>query len=96
MRKYELMFIVKPDLEETAIKSVANSMKEVVTSNGGKILEEKEMGQKDLAYEIKKYKTGYYFLFLIETENLETTKEFERIARINENIIRHIVVIVED
>jgi len=96
MRKYELMFIVKPDLEETAIKAVADSMKEVVTSNGGKILEEKEMGQKDLAYEIQKYKTGYYFLFLIETENLETTKEFERISRINENIIRHIVVRVED
>lgn len=96
MRKYELMFIVKPDLEETAIKAVADNMKEVVTSNGGKILEVKEMGQKDLAYEIKKYKTGYYFLFLIETENLETTKEFERISRINENIIRHIVVRVED
>ena len=96
MRKYELMFIVKPDLEEPAIKAVADNMKEVVTSNGGKILEVKEMGQKDLAYEIKKYKTGYYFLFLIETENLETTKEFERISRINENIIRHIVVRVED
>lgn len=96
MRKYELMFIVKPDLEETVIKSVADNMKEVITSNGGKILEVKEMGQRDLAYEIKKYKTGYYFLFIIETENLETTKEFERIARINENIIRHIVVRVED
>ena len=45
MRKYELMFIVKPDLEETAIKAVADNMKEVVTSNGGKILEAKEMGQ---------------------------------------------------
>lgn len=96
MRKYELMFIVKPDLEETAIKAVADNMKEVVTSNGGKILEAKEMGQRDLAYEMNKYKTGYYFLFLIETENLETTKEFERISRINENIIRHIVVRVED
>ena len=96
MRKYELMFIVKPDLEETAIKSVADTMKDVITSNGGKILEVKEMGQKDLAYEIKKYKTGYYFLFIVETENLEATKEFERISRINENIIRHIVVRVED
>lgn len=96
MRKYELMFIVKPDLEETEIKKVADNMKNVITSNGGKILEAKEMGQKDLAYEIKKYKTGYYFLFLIETENLETTKEFERISRINENIIRNIVIKVED
>lgn len=96
MRKYELMFIVKPDLEEENIKNVAATMKEVVTSNGGKILEEKEMGQRELAYEINKYKTGYYFLFVIETDNLETTKEFDRLARINENVIRHIVVKVED
>ncbi len=96
MRKYELMFIVKPDLEEANIKAVAANMKEIVTSNGGKILEEKEMGQRELAYEINKYKTGYYFLFVIETENLEATKEFDRLARINENIIRHIVVKVED
>ena len=87
---------MKPDLEEANIKAVAANMKEIVTSNGGKILEEKEMGQRELAYEINKYKTGYYFLFVIETENLEATKEFDRLARINENIIRHIVVKVED
>lgn len=96
MKKYELMFIVKPDLEEANIKAVAESMKEVVTSNGAKVLEVKEMGQRDLAYEMNKYKTGYYFLFVIETENLAATKEFDRISRINENIIRHIVVKVED
>ena len=96
MRKYELMFIVRPDLEETAIKAVADNMKEIVTSNGGKVQEVKEMGQRDLAYEMNKYKTGYYFIFTVETENLETTKEFDRVCRINENIIRHIVVRVED
>ena len=63
MRKYEIMFIVKPDLEETAIKQVAQDMKSVLENNNAKVLELKEMGQRDLAYEINKYKTGYYFYF---------------------------------
>jgi small subunit ribosomal protein S6 len=96
MRKYEIMFIVKPDLEEGAIKSVFDSMKEVLVSKKAKILEEKEMGQRELAYEIKKYKNGYYFYFLIEEEGSVAINEFDRLALINENIIRHLIVRVEE
>ena len=96
MRKYEIMFIVKPDLEETAIKQVAQDMKSVLENNNAKVLELKEMGQRDLAYENNKCKTGYYFLFTIETEDLNATKEFDRLSLINENILRHLIVKVED
>ena len=96
MRKYEIMFIVKPDLEEIAIKQVAQDMKSVLENNNAKVLELKEMGQRDLAYEINKYKTGYYFLFTIETEDLNATKEFDRLSLINENILRYLIVKVED
>ena len=96
MKKYEIMFIVKPDLEEENIKKVANSMKETLEKNEAKVLEVKEMGQRELAYEINKYKTGYYFLFVIETENTTATKEFDRLALINENILRDLIVRVED
>ena len=47
-------------------------------------------------YEIQKYKTGYYFLYVIEAEDNEATKEFDRIALINENVIRHLIVKVEE
>ena len=96
MRKYEIMFIVKPDLEEGAIKTVFDSMKEVLTNKKAKILEEKEMGQRELAYEINKYKNGYYFYFLIEEEGSAAINEFDRLALINENIIRHLIVRVEE
>ena len=96
MRKYEIMFIVKPDLEEGAIKSVFDSMKGVLEGKKAKILEAKEMGQRELAYEINKYKNGYYFYFLIEEENAEAINEFDRLALINENIIRHLVVRIEE
>ena len=96
MNKYEIMFIVKPDLEEAEIKKIADSMKKVLTDNKAKVLEEKAMGQKEIAYEMNKYKTGYYFLFTIETEDLTATKEFDRLSLINENILRHLIVRVED
>ena len=96
MRKYEIMFIVKPDLEEAEIKKVAEDMKSVVESNNAKVLDTKEMGQRELSYEMNKYKTGYYFLFTIESEDDKATREFDRLALINENIIRHLVVRVEE
>ena len=96
MRKYEIMFIVKPDLEEKDIKKIADDMKKVLTNNKARVLDTKEMGQKDLAYEMNKYNTGYYFLFTIETEGMEATREFDRLALINENILRHLIVRVDE
>ena len=96
MNKYEIMFIVKPDLEEANIKSVVSSMKEVVETKGAKVLEEKEIGQRELAYEINNYKMGYYFLFVVESNNSDAIAEFERVALINENVIRHLIVKVEE
>lgn len=96
MKKYEIMFIVKPDLEEAKIKEVANSMKKNLENNGAKIVDQKDMGQRELAYEIKNYKTGYYFLFVVETSNNTATSEFDRLALINEDIIRHLIIKVEE
>ena len=95
MNKYEMMFIVRPDMEEAEIKNTAENMKKVLTDAKAKIIEEKSMGQKALAYEIRKFNTGYYYLFIVETTK-EVEQEFNRVARINENIIRHIIVKVEE
>ena len=94
--KYELIFIVKPDLEESLINGVNDSIKKMLGEMKAKIVEEKAWGQKELAYEINKYKTGYYFYFLVEDKDAKAVKEFDRVALINENIIRHLVVRVEE
>ena len=96
MKKYEIMFIVKPDLEEVQIKNEVSSMKKNLENNGAKILEEKDMGQRELAYEIKKYNNGHYFLFVIETKDNKATSEFDRLALISENIIRHLIIRVDE
>ena len=53
------------------------------------------MGQREIAYEIKKMKTGYYFLYIVEAES-QAINEFDRVSRLNENILRHLIVKVED
>lgn len=96
MRKYEIMFIVRPDLEEAEIKNIAESMKNTLSENGGSVVDFKEMGQRELAYEIKKYKKGYYFLITIEANDDKATNEFDRLALISEDIIRHLIVRIDN
>ena len=94
MNKYEIMFIVNPTLDEASIKKVADDMKNIVLNAKGEIVEEQDMGQRDLAYEINKHKKGYYFLYVVNT-TAEVIKEFNRLANVNENIIRHLIIKVE-
>ena len=95
MRKYEIMFIVKPDLEEKAVKDVVKKLEKSLTDNKATITLSKELGQKEFAYEIKEFKSGFYFLYNIDSNTDAAVKEFSRIASIEENIIRHLVLNVE-
>ena len=95
MRKYEIMFIVRPDMEEAGIAKTAENLKKVLEDQKANFVEEKNMGQRELAYEIKKFKTGYYYLFVVEATP-EAVAEFDRVVRINENLLRHLIVKVED
>ena len=95
MNKYEIMFIVRPDMEEAEIKSVAEEMKKVLTDGKATKKKKKSMGQRELAYEVKKFNTGYYFLYVVEASS-EVIDEFDRVVRINEKVIRHLIVNVEE
>lgn len=90
MTNYEIMFIVKSTLDDAAQKSVAKETQNLITDNKGKVIEFKEMGRKKLAYPINKEVSGFYYLMNVEA-NAETIKEFDRKLRINENILRHLI-----
>ena len=62
MNKYEIMFIVKADLSEEEVGSTVKSFEKVLTDMGAKIVKSQDLGQKKLAYEIKKQVRGYYHL----------------------------------
>lgn len=91
MNKYEIMFIVKTTIDEAEVKKSSIALKSIIADMGGKIIEFKEMGQKQLAYPIKKEITGFYYLIVCNS-NAEAILEFERKARIDENVLRNLVI----
>ena len=95
MKNYEIMFIVKPTLSEEDIKKVVKNFQDVITNNGGKITETVEMCQRELAYEIKKFKSGYYYVITLEANDDKAIKEFDRLALISNDIIRHLITKLE-
>lgn len=96
MKKYEIMYIVKATISEEEIKNVTKNFDEILTSNGAKITNFTEMGQRELAYEIKDLKSGYYFVLRIEASDDKAIKEFDRLALISNDIIRHLITKLEN
>ena len=96
MRNYEIMFIVRPTLGEEEIKKVIKDFGKILTSNGAKITNEKDMGQRELAYEIKDFKSGYYYIYNVEANDDAAIREFDRLALISKDVIRHLITKEED
>lgn len=91
MKKYEVMYILSPSLDQEAIAKEVSNINAIFTENNSKVLEVKEMGLKELAYEIEKNRKGYYVWALVEANNV-ALQEFDRIAGYDEKVLRHIVV----
>ena len=94
--KYEILFIVRPDLEESAIKGVFKKFETALADNGAKVLSSKELGQKELAYEINNFKSGFYHYFVVEANNDAAINEFDRQAKNSSDIVRHMITKIED
>ncbi|MEI4804125.1 30S ribosomal protein S6 [Bacillus sp. NPDC077411] len=95
MKKYEIMYIIRPNMEEEAQKALVERFAGVLTENGAEIINTKEWGKRRLAYEINDLRDGFYMILNVNS-NPEAVKEFDRLAKINEDIIRHIVIKEEE
>ncbi len=94
MRKYEGLFILKPNLSDEEYGKLSAAVVEVITKNGGKVDAKEELGTRDLAYPIKKEKKGRYLLLYFTGEPRSITA-MERIYKINESILRAVIFIHE-
>ena len=95
MTNYEIMFIVKTTMESDKIKGTIDAMKKNITDGKGKIVDTKDMGERKLAYPIKKELTGYYYVLRVEASS-EVVAEFNRRASIDENILRHLIIKLDE
>lgn len=96
MKKYEIMYIVRPNLSEEELGNVVKKFNDILTTKTSKVVNVNEMGQRELAYEIKKFRTGYYYVLTVEAASDEAIKEFDRLALISGDIIRHLITKCED
>ena len=92
MQKYDAMYIIRPNVEEEARKSLIAEISAVLTDRGASNLTVKEWGSRKLAYEIEDFKEGFYVDMEFELDNVEALNEYDRVCNIKEAIIRHIVV----
>lgn len=91
MRKYETIFILDPSLDEESVKTNVEKFKDVIQNGGGEIENVDLWGKRKLAYEINKVNEGFYTLINFSADT-DLPKELDRVFRITDGVIRHIIV----
>ena len=92
MNKYELAVVLKPTLDEEAVKAEMAAINEMIARFGGTVEKVDDWGKRRLAYEIQKVNEGFYSFITFTSENSETPNEIEKRMRINEKALRYLVV----
>ena len=94
MNKYESVIILSANASEEAMAAIGEKMKELVSANG-QLTNVEEWGKKTFAYEIKKQTEGFYTLFTFEAKP-EFVAELDRVLRLDEIVLKHMIVKLED
>ncbi|HBV68939.1 MAG TPA: 30S ribosomal protein S6 [Clostridiales bacterium] len=95
MRKYEAALILLSNLEEDVRNAEIEKVKNIITDRQGTIEKVNEWGQRRLAYEIEKKREGYY-VFIDFTAGSDAVDEIDRICKISDNVVRHMVTVEEE
>ena len=95
MTKYESVLIARQDLGSSQVNNIVSDMSKVIADQGGEVVRVDNWGLKNLAYRIKKNRKGHYVLLNISAP-AQAIAEYERLLRVNEDIIRYMTVKVED
>ena len=90
MKKYEVMYIINSSVEDEKRNSVVETVANIITENGGKVNKTDEWGMRDFAYRIDDMTKGYYVVVAFEADNA-CVKEFDRLMRINANVVRFMI-----
>lgn len=94
MKKYEGMFILLSNLEEEVRNAELEKVQNIITNFNGTVDKVSMWGQRRLAYEIDKKRDGYYVLINF-TSNVDAVNEIDRICKISENFLRHMITVDE-
>lgn len=95
MRKYEIMYILNPNLNDADRSALIENLHKILTDHGASDLEVNEWGMRELAYPINHLNRGYYVVTTVNAE-AAAINEFDRLSRINADVIRHLSVRLDE
>ena len=94
-RTYEVMYIIRPDIDEASLDGLIEGFNTVVTNGGGEIQSAEKMGRRRLAYIVRKFQDGQFILLTIAADG-KVVAELERRLRVTEQVIKFITVRMDE
>jgi len=91
VRAYECMFIISPQLDEEKTEAVITKFADLIAKNGGEVTKTDKMGRRRLAYEIDGNMEGFYTILYFNAEPT-LAAELDRVFKITDGVIRHLIV----
>lgn len=91
MPQYELVFVVQPELEEEPLNALVNKVSQTISDLHGQVQQIEPWGKRRLAYPIKKYREGFYYLMLMELP-ASAVRSLDKTLRLTEDVIRYLIV----
>lgn len=94
--KYEILYIIRPNIDEEAKTAVIARFDAILKDNGAEVTESKDWEKRRLAYEINNFREGIYHIVKVTANDAAAINEFDRLAKINDDILRHMIVKEEE
>ncbi|MCR4420746.1 MAG: 30S ribosomal protein S6 [Clostridia bacterium] len=91
MRAYEVMYVLRPDLEEEEIAAQIERFNRLIQEEGGEVEQVSRWGKRRLAYEVNRFREGYYVLLHFRSRPA-AARELERVFKISDQVIRYLIV----
>lgn len=91
MSNYELLFILNPEFTESELKDVVKDVRDIVEKSRGEAIEEDSWGKRNLAYEIKGFREGYYFVWQVAVPETDVAY-LKRNLEVNQDVIRFMLI----
>ncbi len=91
MPAYELMYIVRPELDDEAVQQAIDRVSQLVESNGGHVVKVTPWGKRRLAYSVRDQREGHYVVADVELDRARV-QEIERVLKISDTVFRHLLV----
>ncbi|KRN28620.1 hypothetical protein IV38_GL000821 [Lactobacillus selangorensis] len=96
--RYEITYIIAPNIDEASKTALVERYDKILTDNGATLIDSKDWQKRRLAYEINHYREGLYHItnVVVDDKAKEAVKEFDRLSKIDDSVLRHMIVKRED